>query len=395
MNAKTLFYAASFAALVAGCKDDNSTWLVATSTAPIEVKSVVDPTKNDAPVTGAVLEQLIKITGKNLANTASVRINDVEVEIPMYANVVNGILYVRVPYTAPTAVDNKIKITDKYGNVAEVPDFVVSLPSMQGNGPGGQMEWAAPGQELTILGDYFDLYRMTDSMGGTVKIGTLDAPIVSMTKNELKVTVPAGAVANSDITLISPTGATVSCKNRYRDERHLLGDFNDKGFVTNGRWWYQGNTGNPSDPSSPSDPAPIDGVYLMYKASYPGGWNGDTWGVYRVDNTPAVPDDINDNRTAYNFKFEAWAGLPPGAAIRFEFEGEADEVRCWWWGAIGLSGDASLYPSAPALNQWQTVTIPAELIGPGPITKTFQMVAHGPDACEMYVAIDNPRFSLK
>jgi hypothetical protein len=35
------------------------------------------------------------------------------------------------------------------------------------------------------------------------------------------------------------------------------------------------------------------------------------------------------------------------------------------------------------------------LINPGPITTTFQMVAHGPDACEMYVAIDNPRFELK
>jgi hypothetical protein len=341
------------------------------------------------------LEQLIKITGKNLANTASVFMNDVEVEMPMYANVVNGILYIRVPYIAPTVVDNKIKVTDTYGNTAEVSDFVVTIPNMQGAGPAGVMEWVAPGGELTITGDYFDLYRMTDTTGGIVKIGDLEAPFLEMTKTTLKVTVPAGATANSDITLISATGETVVCKNRYRDRRWLLGDFNDKGFVTNGRWSYQGGTGNPSDPTDPTDPAPIDGIYLKYKASYPGGWSGDTWGVYRVDNSPNVPDDINTNRTAYNFKFEAWAGLPPGSAIRFEFEGEAAEVRVWWWGAIGLSGSPDLYPPTPVLNQWQTVSIPAELIGPNPITKTFQMVAHGPDACEMYVAIDNPRFSLK
>jgi hypothetical protein len=397
MKAKTLKITllASFAMVIFSCKENDDTWLVETTSDPITIEKVVDPTNYDAPVTGAVLEQLIKIVGENLANTASVFINDVEVEMPLYANVVNGVLYIRIPYIAPTVVDNKIKITDKYGNTAEIPDFIVTLPSMQGTGPAGTMEWVAPGGELTIAGDYFDLYRMTDSTGGIVQIGTQEAAILEMTKTTLTVTVPAGTAANSDITLISPTGETVVCKNRYRDGRWLLGDFNDKGFVTNGRWSYQGGTGNPSDPTDPTDPDPVDGVYLKYKASYPGGWNGDTWGVYRVNDSPNVPDDINSNRTAYNFKFEAWAGLPPGAVIRFEFEGEAPEVRFWWWGAISLSGDPALYPQAPALNQWQTVSVPAELIGPNPITKTFQMVAQGPDACEMYVAIDNPRFALK
>jgi hypothetical protein len=391
MNAKTLKMTLMLflAIAVFSCKEDDSTWLVETTSGPITIEKVVDPTNYDAPITGAVLEQLIKITGKNLTNTVSVFINDVEVEMPMYANVVNGVLYIRVPYTAPTIVDNKIKVTDKYGNMAEVSDFTITLPHMQGVGPAGTMEWVAPGGELTITGDYFDFYRMTDTTGGIVKIGNLEAPILEMTKTTLKVTVPAGATANSDITLISITGETMVCKNRYRDGRWLMTDFNDKagdGSLVYTNWVYQ------SSALAGDDPAPLDGTYLMYKGNYPGGYNSQGWGVLDLFGISTIPEDINTNRDRYDFKFEAWTAILPIMFCRFEFESwDPNETRTWWYyNNIGTE---------PVLGQWQTISIPAEQItsnvgGIGDI-KCFRIVDQGSTAGAVHAAIDNPRFSLK
>jgi hypothetical protein len=391
MKSKILrtFFFVSLATCIIGCKEDDATWLAEATTDPIVIEKVVDPTNYDAPVTGAVLEQLIKVTGKNLVNTASVYINDVEVEIPMYANVVNGVLYIRIPYAAPTVVDNKIKITDKYGKVTEFDNFVVSLPSMQGAGIKGQLEWAAPGSEVSIAGDYFDLYRMTDSTGCSIKIGSLEAQFVSMSKNELKVIIPAGATPNSDITLISPTGETVVCPTRYRDGRWLMTDFNSTagdGSVVFTNWVYQ------SSALSSGDPEPIDGTYLMYKGDYPGGYNAQGWGVLDLFGLSTIPDDIDTNRDKYNFTFEAWTAFNPIMFCRFEFESwDPGETRAWWY---------YTECTPPVIGQWHTVHIPAEKIESGSgaglgFIKCFRIVDQGSTAGAVHAAIDNPRFSLK
>ncbi|MDR1743399.1 MAG: IPT/TIG domain-containing protein [Dysgonamonadaceae bacterium] len=375
------------------CNKNDATWLVETTDSPIVVEKVVDPTSYDTPVTGASLEQLIKVIGTNLANTASVYINDVEAEMPLYANVVNGILYIRVPYIAPTIVDNKIKITDKNGNTTEIPNFVITLPHMQGNGPTGQMEWVEPGKELTISGDYFDLYRMDETTGGVVKIGNQNAQIVSMSKTEIKIIVPASATPNSDITLISPTGETVICKNRYRDGRWLMTDFNDKagnGSLVYSNWIYQ------SSALANGDPEPVDGTYLLYSGVYPGGYSAQGWGVLDMFGLSTIPDNINTERDQYYFKFEAWTEFPPIMFCRFEFESwDPNETRTWWH----YDNSGNIPVTAPVLGQWYTVSIPAEMItsnvGGIGVIKCFRIVDQGSTAGAVHAAIDNPRFSLK
>lgn len=351
------------------------------------IQKVVDPKNWDAPIQGAELEQMIKLVGKNLNNADTITINDVGVSMPGDAMIVNGEIYIRIPYSAPTVIDNKIKITDIYNRTVEYDNFVISLPKMTATGM--DLEWAAPGTDVTFYGNYFDLYRMTDEDESKVLFGTNEATIVNMTKTLLTVTVPAGAAPNDEIKLQSVTGETVKMPFKYRDQQWLLNDFTAKNGEVHGGFTYQ------NAPAESGDPNAIDGTYLKYKANFPGGWSADGWGVLDMwvsDVAGKLPDDINTNRNKYSFKFEAWAALEPIKVIRFEFESwDPNETRCWWY-------DVELFPE-PVIGKWHTVTLPAESIissigGIGTI-KCFRIVAQGPDAGEVYLAIDNPRFALK
>ncbi|GHV00347.1 hypothetical protein FACS1894159_05910 [Bacteroidia bacterium] len=369
-------------ALFFGCRDEvKSTWLVEANSDPMEVYGVVDPIHDDRPVSEMTLEGVIKLVGKNLANVDTVTINDVGLQIPFDAYVINGDLYLRVPYRAPIVIDNQIKITDKYERTVTVP-LVVTLPALYADGL--DFEWAAEGDQVNITGNYFDLYGVTAD-DGTVTFGGLPATIIAATKNTITVEVPAGATRDAAIVVSSPAGSA-TCSTPYRETTWLLGDFNGIAPSDNGNWHYQ-NTPR----LTTSDPEPVDGIYLMYDADYPGEWSGDNWGIYFV-NPGNYPADINTNRAAYNFKFEAWVGVSNMYNnLRFEFEASAAECRVWWGESPGIP-----------LYAWRTVTIPAEKIKGGggdadlgTAGPAFQMVMQGPTACHMYLAIDNPRFSLK
>jgi len=373
------------------CKEDSndSTWLANSNTDPIEVYKVVDPINYDAIITEAKIKQLIKLVGKNLDNVKTVSINGVVLEMPLDANLLNGVLYVRIPYERPAddKIDNLITLTDIYGNVATTP-ISIFIPSISALGM--DFEWAAEGSEMTILGDFFDFYQMVDSLGAEVTIGGVKAPILKTSPTELTVKVPAGAGENSDIILTNPKGLTVTCNSKYKNTDAVITNFSDRTLHSRfGKWIYKDAAVDADDPE------PIDGMYLQYKGEHPGGWNSEGWGVldmYSGDN-PNIPTDINTNRSAYNFKFEAWTENKLEAfLVRFEFESwDPGETRCWWY----TEGESN----EPVVGKWQTIVIPAEKIAgnnsPLGDIKCFRIVDQSSEGGYFNIAIDNPRFVLK
>lgn len=358
-------------AFVFGCSD-NDRWLEKTTSDPMVITKVVDPfAMNTTPITSAYMEEMVMLIGKNLANTKKVLVNDIELEMPSDAYVIANNLYLRIPYSAPTVIDNKIKITDIYDRTVEVP-FTVMIPSMIATGM--DCEYTPAGSEMIIYGDYFDLFEMTVE-DGQVFFGTREATIVGTTKTSVTVIVPDNIPDDTEIRLETPLAQAI-CKTPYRETEYLLTDFESSLGGTSYGVTYQ------DTPLEPGDPEPIDGTYMKHKGYYPGGWE---WqGVY-YKGPVTIPDDINTNRSAYNFKFEAWAGAELTTSIvRFEFEASAPEIRVWW-------GNDPSFP----IGKWLTVTIPAEDITGADILDVFQIAMHWGDAADMYFCIDNPRFSRK
>lgn len=383
----------SLSLLLAGCKEDDSTWLVKTTTDPIEIYGVVDPANYDAPISAAQIEQTIKLTGKNLGSVSSIMINDVEVEMQTEAVVVNGAIYIQIPYKAPVDVDNKIKLTDEYGNKAETA-LTVSLPAMAADAM--DCEWAAPGTDAIIEGNYFDLYRMDDAES-SVTFGSLNAVIKSATKTQVTVTVPAGATRDSEIKLTSVTGESVVLPFKYRDTQWLQADFN----ATNRAPWTKWSDFMfffVNDASSMGGPAGIDGIFFGMMGTYPAGWDAE-WGIYDDWSGNNIPADINTNRSAYYLKFEVWipdnTAYVPSYGIRFQFGSDADggDNRHFWY-----NPDNS---TAPVRGKWTTVKVPVETIfndgGKQGSFQHFRIACQCPDGVSRYVAyaIDNPRYGLK
>lgn len=379
--------------LLSGCKDDDSTWLVKTTTDPIEIYGVVDPTNYDAPISEAQLEQAIKLTGKNLENVSSIMINDVEVAMPTEGNVINGVIYIQIPYKAPVEVDNKIKLTDKYGNKAEAA-LTVSLPVMVASTM--DCEWAAPGTDVVIEGNYFDLYRMDDEES-SVTFGGVAAEIKSATKTQVTVTVPVDTPRDSEIKLISVTGANVVLPFKYRDTQWLQADFNT---TLKAPWtkWSDFMFFFTDDASALGGPAGVDGIFFGMMGTYPAGWDAE-WGIYDDWSGNNIPADINTNRSAYYLKFEVWipdnAVYVPSYGFRFQFGADADggDNRLFWY-----NPDNS---NTPVRGKWTTMRVPVETIlndgGKQGSFQHFRIACQCPDGQSRYVAyaIDNPRYGLK
>ncbi len=180
--------------LMAGCKKESTQ----TGLPPL-IKSVSYLTDRNHSLGSVNYGEWILIKGANLSTTNKVDFNTIAAaDSLVYAD--DTSITVKIPSTLPDPANNPITVTTSYGSVTynfkilqPVPLFTsFSLPA--GNA----------GEVISLFGDYLNGVE-------TVKFGNIEATVVSESKTELKVEVPAGFTFGK-ITITTPSGSATSDK---------------------------------------------------------------------------------------------------------------------------------------------------------------------------------------
>lgn len=168
-----------------------------TSTGAPVISAIYDSEDTECitPIGNAVFEQMLILSGDNLAQVKKIMFNDVEVKLAdVYATKEKAFL--PVPRQIPENVTNKITYETELG--VTTYDFVVNIPEVEVEGL--YYEFCQPGDTMQIVGDYFDLY----GFGGTVETSTIkmngeDLKVDSISEGYITVVIPEDAQPNSVI----------------------------------------------------------------------------------------------------------------------------------------------------------------------------------------------------
>lgn len=239
------------------CKKDNGG--SSSEEMPPQITAVTDLNNRAIHLMAAEYGNWIIIKGKNLATTFKVDFNTVlAADSLIYAN--DTSVTVKIPSLLPDAENNPITVTTLYGSATYQFRILQPAPLITSFTPG-----AGPaGQEVTITGSYF---------GGvsSVTFNSTPATIVSSTREQIKVQVPAG-VSYGYIYVTTPSG-TVRSANVF-GFRYLI--FDDALAAT----WY-------SNPWSGT--AVLTNTSPVRRGTYSVKHNYNSWGGFRFSkNAPAV-----------------------------------------------------------------------------------------------------------
>ncbi len=161
------------------------------------LSSVTDLNSRSISLTSSNYGDWVILKGTNLATTYKVDFNGVlAADSLFYAD--DTTITVKIPSVLPDPIDNPITVTTKYGTatlnfrILQPPPVISWFDPMAG--PSGQV--------VTIKGNHF---------GGLtgVSFGTVPATIISSTRDEIKVNVPAG-ITWSFITVTTPVGSVTT-----------------------------------------------------------------------------------------------------------------------------------------------------------------------------------------
>ncbi len=313
-----------------------------------------DPATSDSLLVSASLGTGIVIVGKNLGGTREVWFNDRQASItPTW--VTNKTVFVSVPSFAPNEVTNILYLVDAKKDTLKHP-FVVSIPEPELYS--AKNEWPQAGENLIINGNYFFAPLTVTFSGGEV------GEVISVTQNQVEVTVPAGAT-EGPVTLATNFGEEVSTFHLW-DKRNIILNFDDK--VANG--WRIGlaETGD----------GEIDGNYLVVGGNIaknqrdegPGAPAGsplamEYWGgpAGRTENFyPLYPNSYRDYVLKFEAKVTKWYGgylnlclsTPTHAGSNQEIWSNSLNARGIWgpWAEKGEEFTTD--------GKWITVVIPME-----------------------------------
>lgn len=192
MNIKNINGALFAMALVAAsagftsCEDEPDKYEVAGGTPTIDYVRPVDAASKDSLLTGASLNNTICIVGRNLRSVTKINFND-QAAVLNTSFMTDNTIIVTVPKDIPNEVSDKIYfITSKQDTVAY--DFKTIVPAPTINSMSN--EWAAPGEEVTIKGDYLNLMHGVIFAGSdTIK----EAEFVGHDRYTIQVKIPAEA----------------------------------------------------------------------------------------------------------------------------------------------------------------------------------------------------------
>ena len=297
------------------------------------------------------LNQMLRITGQNLAQVKSVSFNGIDVDVRnVYATTTAA--FVKIPRQIPESVDNKLVYTTSQGSLAY--DFSVNIPSMECNGLAN--EFALPGSSVEMEGEYFDLYGFgQEGSGATITISNKDSAysktveIDSLTEEYMGVVIPKDAPQNSVITLTwTESGNKQMTKSvPYRYSKYLL--FDD---LRNVGWWDSATLNYITDGKSDGDPESLGWPFFRIKGPF-SQWSWNSFGGGA--NWPNI--DCTANPADYVFKFEVCN------ASSYPFYDSGDYGYMF---SINNGGNYVWNPSAGisfnTYGQWRTISIPLDKV---------------------------------
>ena len=316
-----LALAACASLAVTSCKDEPDAYEIQGGKPTINFIRPVSVEAKDSIITAASMRSTVCVVGENLRSVTALFFND-QPAVLNTSYMTDHTLIVTVPNEIPDLVTDKIYfVTQSKDTVAY--DFHVIIPAPVVSSMSN--EWAAAGEEVTIVGDYFLDY---EDYPLTVHIGDFTLPrsaIKSITKNRITFVMPEG-VPHEKVSVESIYGETEGAF-QYMDNRGMLFDFDTPcktGTVLGNNGWHA-RTITAVDTS-------LSGNYLVMGGGAAmgedGGWNhkdfsfeywaGDWGDPESYPSHPRISDlaDFSDFENL-NLKFEmcipaenAWSAAP-------------------------------------------------------------------------------------
>lgn len=239
-NINGALFAVALATVSAGftsCEDEPDKYEVAGGTPTIDYVRPVDAASKDSLLTGASLNNTICIVGRNLRSVTKINFND-QAAVLNTSYMTDNTIIVTVPKTIPGKVTDKIYfITNNNDTLDYSFKTVVPAPTINGM----SNEWAAPGEEVTIKGDYFLDY---DDSHLTIKVGdnyTIPYEDLKISLNSIRFNMPEDMPKHEPITITTINGTT-KAGFRYMDNRGMLFDFDtpwkEGGEVLGNNGWH-------------------------------------------------------------------------------------------------------------------------------------------------------------
>lgn len=186
----------------------------------VEYVRYSDPSQANDHITGAFLGETVVLCGSNLGNVQQVWFNDQQAKLNSTLITSNNIV-LTIPNTISDNVTNKVKVVAGGGQTQEF-DFNVLVPAPLVESLDN--EWAAPGTEVTLTGDYIvtdDEYPLAIEFPGGVKVDPKTIEVKD--RNSCTFTIPEGA-KEGQLKVTSRYGDGYS-NFHYRDTRALLFDW--------------------------------------------------------------------------------------------------------------------------------------------------------------------------
>ena len=179
---------------IGACKKDKTE-----NTAPPTLSTITNLTDRASTLQSIGYGEWIIISGTNLSTTSKVDFNGaLAADSLVYAN--DNSITVKIPAELVDPLNNPITVTTKYGTATLNFKIMQPMPRIDDFNPAA----GAPDDEVTIKGAYFK--------GVTgVTINGVAASIISSTKTEAKVKVPAG-VTYGVVVLTTPVGVATATK---------------------------------------------------------------------------------------------------------------------------------------------------------------------------------------
>ena len=243
MNIKNINGALFAMALVAAsagftsCEDEPDKYEVAGGTPTIDYVRPVDAASKDSLLTGASLNNTICIVGRNLRSVTKINFND-QTAVLNTSYMTDNTIIVTVPKSIPGKVTDKIYFITNNKDTIDY-DFKTVVPAPTINGMSN--EWAAPGEEVTIKGDYFLDY---DDSHLNIKVGenyTIPYEDLKISQNSIKFNMPEDMPKHEPIYITTINGTT-KAGFRYMDNRGMLFDFDtpwkEGGDVLGNNGWH-------------------------------------------------------------------------------------------------------------------------------------------------------------
>lgn len=301
------------------------------------------------PITEGQMGEMIRIVGSNLNHVQSITFNAVEADLTQtytYSTSANVV----IPTEPSSTQDNTLVYTTDMGTATF--DFAVPFPALRVDGV--LCEFVNAGDSMTVLGENFDFYHMADNLSVT----TADAndaplPIAAVSRNSLKVVVPAGTPDNTTFYLEWTDSGDAALAQAFplpfRPTTHLLyGDFDlsDSGVM-------QMALDGKLQVTVEGDDAVTTGASALghNHLHFTGTFDAWDWNTCDLSCNMIDAGDLS-NPDAYEFKFEVLTPanfpLTEASTLQFTFN----------WGTETYTWKPGDGQGLNTHGQWQTVALP-------------------------------------